>query len=184
MKKWPMWRSCFPDTPQSDAVAYFLFSRCCDQLLILVQNYLGETRWWTDGDPFVAHHPAVALWSSPSSQSCQSSQLHRLSLVKSSPSTCQLIDGVEVASLDHRCSSAPPTKQDDPASPLTTTYFFCASPSVLGAHSESWNTYVSSATWHNRLALPPSLCCPLWSLTSALQFSRGTDRCQNGKLPL
>lgn len=62
-------------------------------------------------------------------------------------------------------------------------FFWCCSASILGPPKESSSTSVNCATQHKRLALQLSLSLPIMFLTSPLQFSRGTGRSQNGKLP-
>lgn len=127
----------------------------------------------------------------PSSQSCQSIQLRRPPSVKSSPSTCQLIDGVEVASLDQRCSGPPPThpppsQLDDPASVFKQSthghmlffFFFSssASPSILGAYGESLNTYISSASLTQPAGSAPLSLLPVMIVNKSFTVVKGNRR--------
>lgn len=112
----PMWQSVLQPLPREWCNSYFPLCLTAAPFFFFtpdpVVNSTKKDRWQTEADLFDGSHPSIALCSSPSSKSCQSGQLHSpVKKKKGSSCTCQLIDGVEGASLGCHCCSAPPTRQ-------------------------------------------------------------------------
>lgn len=186
-------------------------------------NYSKKDRWWTYADPFDASHPSIALCSSHTSKSCQSSQLLRLLLGEGGRLSKHLsVDRWSGRSFTWPAllwrsairGSASALSGPHESTPRRHLHAFlhcpfklrrllhqdCTkSPGVFGMDVASVHfgaarlLYLdlvksphpppSTAPLDARGWLYNALSLPIMFLTSPFQFSRGTGRSQNGKLP-